>query len=106
MEIPSSVRDKYEFIDGNSKICVNAKYKVSHSGKLFVSAASSGNRQQSLNKAATWDNVVYTSAKLQKLPDRGDILSIKNNNRFSLCKMLLNAGKQEILSASRQLMML
>lgn len=56
-DIPSSIREKFLSADGTSKLCVDEKFQVSNSGKVYASVSSSVNRQHNKNKASRSDNL-------------------------------------------------
>jgi hypothetical protein len=57
--IPSSYRDNYDSVDPLSKVILESKNKINHSGKVYVSAASSGSRHQQRKIANRSDAVIY-----------------------------------------------
>jgi hypothetical protein len=79
--VPSVYRDSYANVDGDSKVVVDTKFKNNCSGKVYVSAASEGNRQKT-QKLAAMSNEVFYIRKTTKTAGSGRQTKYKEQEEF------------------------
>jgi hypothetical protein len=85
--ILSSFRENYDVVDPSSSVTIDPKYILSHSGKKYVSAVSSGNRQLTIKICNSNDTVIYLR-KDSKTSESGRKLKYEEEEVFIMQQVI------------------